>query len=109
MSLCCETCGHMPSGCVCNMTFSERLRSIRLSNSVTATRTKRNNFDAEALADTFGPDARERYMDETKGLGAAYRDKTGRYMRRGDGRMVPVTDREMRDVYIRGEAADDVV
>lgn len=108
MSLCCSRCGHMPAGCTCNLTLAEKLRTIRLSVTATPTRTH-DMVDREALADTFGPDARERYMDETKGLGAAYRDKKGRYMRRGDGRMVPVTDREMRDVYIRGEEAADVV
>jgi len=109
MSLCCESCGHMPAGCTCDLSFADKLRSIRLSNSVTETRTKRVNYDREALADTFGPDARERYLEETHGLGAAYRDGKGGYMRRGDGRMVPVTDREMREVYVRGEEAEDVV
>ena len=109
MSLCCETCGHMPAGCVCDLSIADKLRTVRLSNTVTATRTKRVNYDREALADTFGDNAEERYMDETRGLGAAYRDKTGRYMRRGDGRMVPVTDREMRDVYLGGDEAVDVV
>ena len=108
MSLCCESCGHMPAGCTCDLSFADKLRSIRLSNTVTETRTKRVNYDREALADTFGPDARERYLDETAGLGAAYR-RNGRWVRKdtAERRYVPVTEKEMAQVYMRGEEVED--
>jgi hypothetical protein len=87
------------------MTFADKLRTLEIR----VVKPGGDYIDREALADTFGPDAKEHYMEETKGLGAAYRDHTGRYMRRGDGNMVPVTDREMADVYLRGPEAEDVV
>ena len=97
------------NGRECPAHFRARLLSVRLDTSVTETRTKRNYFDREALAGSFGDDARERYMEETKGLGAGYRDERGELVRRGpDGQPLPISERDLDDVYLSGPEVDDV-
>lgn len=39
----CAECERLVIACVCGMTFAERLRSTRLSTTVTPTRTKRHH------------------------------------------------------------------
>jgi hypothetical protein len=109
MSMICESCGHMPAGCVCGLNFAEKLRTIQLSPSAVPTRTKRRYWDEESLADTFGADAKDRYMEETKGLGAAYRDGKGGFMRRGKDGFQRVTDHELHSVYLNAPEDADVV
>jgi hypothetical protein len=53
------------------MTYAQRLRSVRLDPSGTRPERLRNYVDRQALADQFGPDARDRYLEDTKGLGHA--------------------------------------
>ena len=92
----------------CGPCFRARLLSVRLDTSVTSSRTPRNYFDRESLAEAFGDDARERYMEETKGLGAGYRDERGELVRRGpDGQPLPISSKDLDDVYLSGPEVDD--
>lgn len=65
------------------MGIADKVRTVTLSSSATPTRT-RHFVDQEALDDTFGPDAREHYMEDTLGKGAAYRDGHGGFVRRNE-------------------------
>lgn len=91
----------------CGSCFRRRLGSITLDHTVTATRTHASYYDTDAIRETFGPDARERMMDDTKGLGYG----VGSRMRRDPktGNVVPITDRELTDVYLNGPEVADVV
>ena len=73
----CPDCGDQHLGRCGGVSFIERIRSLELDRSVTESRTPRNYYDHEALDDLFGEDEgtrRDRYMDETKGLGAVKRE-----------------------------------
>lgn len=111
MSLICEACGHMPRSCTCGLSLVEKLRTVQLGSGATETRTKRSYYDDEPVSELFGgmrrDERKQRYMDDTKGLGAAYRDKTGNWFRKGDGHMVPVTDREATEVYANSPVVDE--
>ena len=91
----------------CGSCFRRRLGSITLDHEVTASRTHASYYDREAITSQFGDDARERMMDATKGLGPGI----GGRMRidQASGQPVPITDREMNDVYLAGPEVADVV
>lgn len=107
----CEACGHMPVSCTCNISFADKLRTIQLGAGVTETRTKRSYYDDESVSELFDgmprKERKARYMHDTKGLGAAYRDNTGNWFRKGDGHFVPVTDREASEVYANSPVVDE--
>lgn len=69
-------CGTAHLGRCGGLSFAERLRSVRLDPSSLPTRTLRNYYDAEAVAQVFGNDSEERMAEDTEGLG---------YVRRRDG------------------------
>lgn len=65
------------------LSFAQRLRSVRLDTSVTPSRTAVNYFDAEAVHNVFGDDAKERMDDDTEGRGPVYRTPHG-YVQGGE-------------------------
>jgi hypothetical protein len=68
----CETCGHSKVACVCGLSYRERLLGVTVHGSALASRTKRRYYDIGGLDAQFGEDSatrRERYMEETRGLG----------------------------------------
>lgn len=58
-------------GPACGTSFAGRLRSVQLDKASLETAELHNYYDAEAIRDTFGEDAPDRYWDETDGRGAA--------------------------------------
>ena len=93
----------------CSRCFRARLLSVRIDTSGMETVERHAYYDREALAQSFGEDARERYMDETKGLGAGYRGPDGDLWRDGpDGQPVPISGKDLDDVYLSGPEVDDV-
>jgi hypothetical protein len=109
----CSTCGHAAHACVCNMSYAARLRSLTLGVSATPSRSRVRYYDDEPLKDMFGGmDRRERkarYMEDTAGLGAAYSDGKGGFVRRNEQeqRLERVTDREIDKVYWNGPVVDE--
>lgn len=106
MNYLCITCGvdrPTANGRECGYCFRQRLLSVRLDTSVTATRTKTSYYDASSVDDVWGQDAHEKMLDDTDGLGAL---KTigGRSYRkdRKSHEYVPVTDKELDQVYLGG-------
>jgi hypothetical protein len=96
------------NGRECGFHFRQRLRSIRLDASVTETRSKQNYYDTQAVADAFGEDARERYWDETSGLGAVER-VDGEFVHTDyKGERKVATDDVLDFLTDEGEAADVV-
>lgn len=65
----CPDCGSEHMHAPCGMTYVQRLCSVRLDTSVTATRTKKNYYDQGPIDEIFGESADERMMDETEGFG----------------------------------------
>lgn len=78
----CPDCGSEHLGGRCGMTFVERLRSVQISEAALETRTKVNDYDREAVYDSFGEDAEDRMMEATKGLGAIKRGDDGSLWRK---------------------------
>jgi hypothetical protein len=109
----CSQCGHASWSCVCGLSYAERLGSITLGVSATPSRSKTRYYDDEPLKDMFdGMDRRERkakYMEDTAGLGAAYSDGKGGFVRRNEQeqRLEHVTDREIDKVYWNGPVVDE--
>lgn len=99
----CPDCGSTHMGAACGLTFAQRLGSVLVDESNFDTATKRNYFDREAIREGFGEGSKERLMDATKGLGAGRLDReTGQILRRDGDREVPVTDKELKEVYLGG-------
>lgn len=62
------------------MSYRERLCSVRLDGTATATRTKQRYWDSSSLDDFWGKDEserREEMLEETKGIGPVTRDEMG--------------------------------
>jgi hypothetical protein len=94
----CPDCGDQHMGRCGGLSFAARLRSVRLDLSVTESRTLRNYYDHEALDDMFGEDEgtrRERYADETKGMGAVKRKD------------IATMDPEKLDFYLGSDREED--
>lgn len=69
-------------------------------------------YDRDSVRSQFGDDARDRMMDATQGLGPGIgKDAAGRPMRldRATKQPVPITAREMENVYLAGPERADVV
>lgn len=93
------------NGRECPVHFRARLRSIRVDSSTfEAPPSKASYYDRESIEDMVGPDAEERLMDATDGLGAGHRAPDGRLMRkdRKTGEDVPISDRDLEKVYLGG-------
>lgn len=85
----CSDCSTRHMGVVPCGGYLNRLRSVRLDNTVTETRTKRSYFDAESLAGLFKrkPGEVKEEMDEELGSrGLAYSEQVP------SGRVVPPAD-----------------
>lgn len=82
LNLC--ACGAEASanGRECPFHFRQRLLSINLDEASFDTVDLKNYYDQSSVDDMFGHDSKDRYMDETDGLGAAYRAKDGSYVHR---------------------------
>ena len=103
-------CGELASanGRECPKHYRERLASVRLDGSVTATRTKVDYFDKASLDDTFGEDRVERYWEESKGHGALHRGADGElYHENFKGERGVASDAVVADI-VAGEESGDV-
>lgn len=90
----CPSCGSEHLGGPCGMTFAERIRSVQINRSGWETAEKRNYYDAEPINAVFGEDSRERWMDETEGMGGLKLKRDGLY-RRGEQGPVRLTEKEV--------------
>jgi hypothetical protein len=102
----CEDCGTEHLGDRCGLTFLERMRSVKVHESVTASRTKRDYFDDEPLREVFGDDKadrREKFLDETQGRGALQRDGKGGFYTKGADGPQPISPQEIEDIYLGPE------
>lgn len=65
------------------MTFAERIRSVTVSYKGFDTKDKKAYYDTERVAATFGADAQEVMMEETKGIGPVQQGPDGGFYRQG--------------------------
>lgn len=103
----CPDCGSEHLGeRPCGLSYAERLRSVRLSETVRETVHDRPNsyYDPEPIRQVFGEDARDKMLDATDGLGYAQEDANGDlwHKDRGSGEWEPVTDEQLDRVYLGG-------
>jgi hypothetical protein len=95
------------NGRECPKHYRERLASVSLDGSVTATRTKANYFDKTSLDATFGEDRVEKYWDETNGHGALVPGDDGElYHKNHKGQVAVATDDVIADITAGEESAD---
>lgn len=102
-------CGRQANanGRECSKHYRERLASLNLDGSVTATRTKANYFDKTSLDATFGEDRVEKYWDETNGHGALVPGDDGElYHKNHKGQVALATDDVIADITAGEESAD---
>jgi hypothetical protein len=83
------------------MTFAERIRSVTVSYANFVTKDKRNYYDTEKIAQTFGADAKEIMMEETKGIGAVQQGADGAFYKKGEQGPVRLTERETETILGR--------
>lgn len=70
MSAWCDTCHRMIGvGCACGLSFAEKVRTLTIHNDAMPNKTKKKYWDQQAVSSTFGDDATDRVMEETKGVG----------------------------------------
>jgi hypothetical protein len=88
------------NGRECPEHFRARIRSINLDGSVLETRT-RTAGHSEAASNVFGEDAKERMMEDTKGLGYVKTapDGTPYHRNRKTGEVEALTERQLDEVY----------
>lgn len=79
MAAYCPRCGRGTWACACDLSFREKLLALQVSYKGYETRDRKNYYDSEALDSQFGADAKERYLEETKGLGSLHRARDGFY------------------------------
>lgn len=96
-------------GVPCGMTFRERLGTVRLDTGSFDTAERHNDFDAEALGESFGLDARERSLEATDGLGAGWIDGAGDswHVNRHTNEPERLSPEVVDDVYLGGRTAVD--
>lgn len=76
----CEKCHRMIGvGCACELSFFEKVSSVTIDKAKMETTELHNYYDQEAVTDMFGHDAKDRYLDETDGLGAAKPGRDGAF------------------------------
>lgn len=79
----CPDCGSEHLGRRCGMTFAERIRSVTVSYANFVTKDKKNYYDTDKVKATFGEDAQELMMEETKGIGPVQQGADGAFYRKG--------------------------
>lgn len=88
----CPRCRRMIGiGCSCGLSFAEKARSLVFARAETQ---RRNYFDQQSIDEVFGPDAKERMLDESNGIGPVYSRK-GWYYRKVEGGMEPITPQQL--------------
>lgn len=68
--------------CACDISFIEKLRTVSIDKAKMETTELHNYYDKDAITTQFGDDAKDRYMEETDGRGAAYRGRDGAFYHR---------------------------
>ncbi len=106
----CPSCGSTHMGLDCGLSFAERLRTVRIDDASLETRDLQNYYDAEAVAETFGEDAEDRMLEETKGRGYGVRLPDGSLGRHDpkSGEDVRLSDAEAREIYLDGPEVEEV-
>lgn len=105
----CPDCGSTHLGFTpCGMSYRERLASVQVSEAGFLTAERHNYYDRDPIREAFGDDAKERMLEETKGLGAGIRGPDGELYRRdrASGDVVPMTDHDVDTVYLNGPEVD---
>jgi hypothetical protein len=62
--------------------FREKLLTLQISPKVRQTSARKNYYDSSVPDQLFGEDHEERALEETKGLGPAYRSRDGSFWRK---------------------------
>lgn len=76
----CPSCGSAHLGPVpCGMTFGQRMKTTKVDWAKLETKDLKNYYDKAAVQKAFGHDARDRYYDESDGIGAAQQDSKGEW------------------------------
>jgi hypothetical protein len=86
--------------------FKAKLRSIQFSTKGFVTREAKNYYDAEALENTFGHDAKDKMMERTQGLGAGFTDRNGDHWHtdRHTGERVRTTAKQQDEIYLNAKS-----
>lgn len=95
------------NGRECPRHFRERLLSVHVDYAKMETSELHNYYDREAIESHFGDDAKDRYMDETDGLGAAWSTPDG-YMHidRKTGEPARLDARDLDRTYLGADAEE---
>jgi hypothetical protein len=106
MATYCPKCGRGSWACACDLSLTEKLRTLTIHPD--ATPNKPRVYDSKEALGSFGPDAKEEMLEETRGLGPAF-TRGGRPWRkdRRSGEWQPVTERELDRVYMGGDSEQD--
>ncbi|MGH7342877.1 MAG: hypothetical protein ACREKH_20525, partial [Candidatus Rokuibacteriota bacterium] len=112
----CESCGseHLPP-VPCGLTFKERIKTARFgSDWMPARQSARDDagtyYDRSALDEAFGPDRREKMLEETRGLGPVQVDEDGEpwVFHDPDTReMRPMENSDIVGGFLRGSEPED--
>ncbi|MGQ0670837.1 MAG: hypothetical protein ACT4PO_14400, partial [Actinomycetota bacterium] len=104
----CVTCGRLPWACACALSFREKVKTLRFDTEWMPARSVARHeaasyYDPSPVAEMF-PDAAERALDATDGLGPAQRGPGGELYHRDrrSKEMVRVSDAELDQVYLGG-------
>lgn len=102
-------CGELATanGRECGFHFRQRLLSIQVDYAKMDTSELHNYYDREAIAANFGENAKDQYMDETDGLGAAWSTPDG-YMHidRKTGEPTRLDPADLDRTYLAGDAEE---
>jgi hypothetical protein len=101
----CKGCSgeHIGPRCAPGTTLRQRLRSVRIDPSATPTKTRRAYYSQEAVESVFGPDSKERMLEETRGLGAARTEGNETFtVNRHTGEWERLDEQTVDDVYMGG-------
>lgn len=107
----CSSCGseHLPP-VPCGLSFIDRLRSVQVNERNFDTAERHNYYDRSALDEAFGPDRREKMLQETRGLGPVQTDDRGRpwvYHDPTTREMRPLENSDIVGGYLRGSESED--
>jgi hypothetical protein len=95
------------NGRECPTHFLARLRSIRVDSASFDTAELHDYYDRDAITDMFGDDAHDAYMDQTNGLGAAYRGPDGYYHKdRKTGDIQRLDARDLDRTFLAGDTEE---